>query len=54
MSNIEKVPGPKADSPAQSTENVDPEKRKREYKDFGHEQEGPSSTFVFLALPAPR
>ncbi|KJA25589.1 hypothetical protein HYPSUDRAFT_64762 [Hypholoma sublateritium FD-334 SS-4] len=46
MSNIEKVPGPKADSPAPSTENVDPEKRKREYKDFGHEQEGPSKALV--------
>jgi hypothetical protein len=33
-SNVEKEPGPQADSPAE-----EPEKKKREYKDFGHEQE---------------
>ncbi|KAF5311090.1 hypothetical protein D9619_007795 [Psilocybe cf. subviscida] len=35
--NVEKEPGP------QQTPTEEPEKRKREYKDFGHEQEGPTS-----------
>ncbi|KAF8348510.1 hypothetical protein F5887DRAFT_950386 [Amanita rubescens] len=33
-SNVEKEPGPQADSPAE-----EPEKKKREYKDFGHDEE---------------
>ena len=33
--NIEKEPGPSSDSPIQQ----EPEKKKREYKDFGHEEE---------------
>lgn len=32
-SNVEKEPGPQADSPAE-----EPEKKKREYKDFGHDE----------------
>lgn len=34
-SNVEKEPGPQADSPAEG-ENSD--KKKREYKEFGHDQ----------------
>jgi H+-transporting ATPase len=45
MSNVEKEPGPTGTSPAQSTENVEPEKKKREYKEFTHDKEGPSSKF---------
>ncbi|KAF8954772.1 hypothetical protein BDZ97DRAFT_1970423 [Flammula alnicola] len=45
MSNVEKVPGPEGPSPAPSHDEVEPEKKKREYKDFGHEQEGPTSWF---------
>jgi|SRR6266550_2842820 len=33
-SNVEKEPGSQADSPA-----GEPEKRKREYKEFGHDEE---------------
>ena len=37
--NVEKEPGP-VETPAASTPDaVEPEKKKREYKDFGHEQE---------------
>lgn len=32
-SNVEKEPGPQADSPAENGE-----KKKREYKDFGHDE----------------
>ncbi|KAF8155698.1 hypothetical protein B0H34DRAFT_659149 [Crassisporium funariophilum] len=46
MSNAEKEPGPKGTSPAQSSENVEPEKRQRVYKDFGHEEEGPTKALV--------
>lgn len=41
-SNIEKEPGPPGDSPVNGdvpTLASEPEKKKREYKDFGHEQE---------------
>ncbi|KAG6864223.1 hypothetical protein C0991_011260 [Blastosporella zonata] len=39
-SNVEKEPGPLGDSPAQAPSTpTEPEKRKREYKDFGHEEE---------------
>ncbi|KAF9478977.1 plasma membrane ATPase [Pholiota conissans] len=44
MSNVEKEPGPKGSSPAQST--VEPEKKKREYKEFTHDEEGPSKALV--------
>ncbi|KAF9051648.1 plasma membrane H+-transporting ATPase [Panaeolus papilionaceus] len=43
MSNVEKEPGPQGASPAPSTENV---KKERVYKDFGHEDEGPSKALV--------
>ncbi|PPR06522.1 hypothetical protein CVT24_001441 [Panaeolus cyanescens] len=43
MSNVEKEPGPQGASPAPSSENV---KKEREYKDFGHEEEGPSKALV--------
>jgi len=40
MSSNEKEPGPQGDSPAQEPSTpTEPEKRKREYKDFGHEEE---------------
>lgn len=34
MSNVEKEPGPQGSSP----EVEEPEKRKREYKEFGHDE----------------
>ena len=34
-----KEAGPPAEEPVQQSE---PEKKKREYKDFGHEEEGPT------------
>lgn len=37
MSTIEKEPGPQGDSPVQQVEEG--EKKKRVYKDFGHEEE---------------
>lgn len=48
-SNVEKEPGPVGDSPEQPAQAVatpEPEKRKREYKDFGHEEEKPTRTFL--------
>jgi H+-transporting ATPase len=35
--NVEKEPGPAGEAPAVIA--PEPEKRKREYKDFGHEEE---------------
>ena len=37
-SNIEKEPGPQGESP-NSTTPEEPEKKKREYKDFEHDNE---------------
>ena len=46
-SNVEKEPGPQGDvPPAQTTPSEPPvEKKKREYKDFGHEEEKATRTF---------
>jgi hypothetical protein len=47
-SNVEKEPGPQGETPATETPYSDvPEKRKREYKDFGHETEKPTRMFTF-------
>ena len=45
MANVEKEPGSKGTSPAPS---IEPEKRKREYKDFAHDEEGPTSEFFYF------
>lgn len=47
-SNVEKEPGPQEPTatPPPGTP-VEPEKKKREYKDFGHEQEGPTREYLF-------
>ncbi|RDB27085.1 ATPase 8, plasma membrane-type [Hypsizygus marmoreus] len=38
--NVEKEPGPQGDSPPQGPSTpTEPEKKKREYKDFGHDEE---------------
>ncbi|KAE9396724.1 plasma-membrane proton-e [Gymnopus androsaceus JB14] len=49
-SNIEKEPGPQepTQTPAPSTPE-EPEKKKREYKDFGHEEEGPTHANVDMS-----
>ena len=50
-SNVEKEPGSQGDvPPAQTTPSEPPvEKKKREYKDFGHDEDkGPSRKFVHL------
>lgn len=49
-SNIEKEPGPQepTETPAPSTPE-EPEKKKREYKDFGHEEEGPTHANVDMS-----
>ena len=44
---VEKEPGPQGESPASETPADVPEKKKREYKDFGHEAEKPSRMFTF-------
>ncbi|KAE9392918.1 plasma-membrane proton-e [Gymnopus androsaceus JB14] len=58
MSNGEKEPGPQDSpvNPAPSTpaepaepEKAEPEKKKREYKDFGHETEGPTHANVDMS-----
>jgi len=42
MSNVEKEPGPQGeDSPIAESPSPD-EKKKREYKDFGHDEEKPT------------
>ncbi|KIM46643.1 hypothetical protein M413DRAFT_440248 [Hebeloma cylindrosporum] len=43
MANVEKEAGSKGTSPAPS---VEPEKRKREYKEFTHDEEGPTKALV--------
>lgn len=48
MSNIEKEPGPEGDSPPISVENT--EKKPREYKDFGHEKQQATSSYLFQLL----
>ncbi|KAJ7599365.1 hypothetical protein C8J56DRAFT_1020815 [Mycena floridula] len=45
MSNVEKEPGPAGESPEASTAPPE-EKKKREYKDFGHEEEKPTHANV--------
>jgi hypothetical protein len=53
-SNVEKEPGPQGETPATETSSNDvPEKRKREYKDFGHETEKPTRMFTFALSPRP-
>jgi hypothetical protein len=49
MSNniAEKEPGPAQDPAPAHTPPVEEEKKKREYKDFGHEEEGPTRMFTF-------
>lgn len=42
-SNTEKVPGPTGDQPEQPVDSPPAEeKKKREYKDFGHDEEKPT------------
>jgi hypothetical protein len=49
--NVEKEPGPQGESPAVETPAADvPEKKKREYKDFGHDEEKPSRMFIVNSL----
>lgn len=42
--NVEKEPGPQGETPVETPapEAVPEEKKKREYKDFGHEEEKPT------------
>lgn len=42
-SNVEKEPGPQGETPVE-TPNASTEKKKREYKDFGHEEEKATRT----------
>ena len=44
----EKEPGPQGTSPVASPDIVEPEKRERVYKDFAHDDDGPSSLYFFL------
>ncbi|PFH48153.1 hypothetical protein AMATHDRAFT_76881 [Amanita thiersii Skay4041] len=46
--NVEKEPGPQGDPPVQETRNG-PEKRKREYKEFGHDEEKPQHANVDMS-----
>ncbi|KAF5378809.1 hypothetical protein D9615_006998 [Tricholomella constricta] len=48
--NVEKEPGPQGDSPTQAPATpTEPEKKKREYKDFGHEEEKATHAFVDMS-----
>jgi len=50
--NVEKEAGPPADNAPQANSNgVPEEKRKREYKDFGHEEEAPTRKSRALRAP---
>jgi H+-transporting ATPase len=45
--NFEKEPGPQGESPVETPSVIVPEeKKKREYKDFGHEEEKPTRMFI--------
>jgi hypothetical protein len=45
----EKEAGPASpDNNSQHSSNPEPEKKKREYKDFGHDEEKPTRTFTSL------
>ena len=45
--NIEKEPGPQGDSPNSTVSPAaEPEKKKREYKDFEHEREKATRAFI--------
>jgi H+-transporting ATPase len=45
--NVEKEPGPQGDEPAITQTPF--EKKKREYKDFGHEEEKPTRMHLSLS-----
>jgi H+-transporting ATPase len=51
-SNIEKEQGPQGDSveqtPSPPESEQEPEKRKREYKDFGHDEEKPTRMYCLF------
>ncbi|KAG6811151.1 hypothetical protein H0H92_008769 [Tricholoma furcatifolium] len=48
--NVEKEPGPLGDSPAEvTTTPQEPEKKKREYKDFGHDEEKATHALVDMS-----
>lgn len=55
-SNIEKEPGPQGDSTEETptpSDHNEPEKKKREYKDFGHDEEKPTrSSHLSFSLSA--
>ncbi|KAF8220413.1 plasma membrane H+-transporting ATPase [Tricholoma matsutake] len=51
-SNIEKEPGPQGDSTEETptpSDHNEPEKKKREYKDFGHDEEKPTHANVDMS-----
>ncbi|KAK7021921.1 hypothetical protein VNI00_017150 [Paramarasmius palmivorus] len=47
-SNVEKEPGPQGENPT-PTANTEPEKKKREYKDFEHDNEAPTHANVDMS-----
>ncbi|KAK1226240.1 hypothetical protein PQX77_010822 [Marasmius sp. AFHP31] len=47
--NVEKEPGPQGDSPVNPTPVAEPEKKKREYKDFEHDNEAPTHANVDMS-----
>ncbi|KAL0579322.1 hypothetical protein V5O48_002655 [Marasmius crinis-equi] len=48
--NVEKEPGPQGESPVNTTPVAsEPEKKKREYKDFEHDNEGPTHANVDMS-----
>jgi H+-transporting ATPase len=48
-SNVEKEPGPQEPAATPDSTTEEPEKKKREYKDFGHEEEGPTHANVDMS-----
>jgi H+-transporting ATPase len=47
--NFEKEPGPNSDSPVETPSDVPEAKKKREYKDFGHDEEKPTHANVDMS-----
>jgi H+-transporting ATPase len=54
MSNVEKEPGPQGNTtPPSEPEQQQPVKRKREYKDFGEDEEKPTRMFFSFVTRLP-
>lgn len=52
--NVEKEPGPAGDAPVPpSPTAAEPEQKKREYKDFAHDEEAPTRAYISMPVIHP-